>query len=221
MALRSISQPQTSCSAFAALLKPFFNIFLVSLLVLTIFRLSLLLAFGHWESLSGHASDLIRAFGLGIRFDAKLLSILYFPLIIPLWVFAFRGRNGAPLWLKGLYRWWGFAVLLLLIVVGIVDIFYFQFFKSHIDILAFNILYDSNGEVLHSLWSDFPVVWVGVGVVASIAGLVLLTRLLVRRSCPLCRRTSVLTRTLIMLVLTVLLGLLARGTLLDRPTSSP
>ena len=217
MALRSISQPQTSCSAFAALLKPFFNIFLVSLLILTIFRLSLLLAFGPWESLSGHTSDLLRAFGLGIRFDAKLLSILYFPLIIPLWVFAFWGRNGAPSWLKGLYRWWGFVVLLLLLVVGIVDIFYFQFFKSHIDILAFNILYDSNGEVLHSLWSDFPVVWVAVGLVASIVGLVLLTRLLVRRSCPLCRHTTVLTRALVMLVLTVLLGFLARGTLLDRP----
>lgn len=124
--------------------------------LLTLSRFLSLLAFGEWNELAGHASELGRFAWLGLRFDLKLLaitSLIFYWLPVVL--------LGALLPARRLQSYLGAALplaLVLLAFLACVDLGYRIFFGSAIDVLIFGFLEDDTSAVIKTLLMDWRLV---------------------------------------------------------------
>lgn len=206
--------PRQLSPAFGRLLRMLLLIFLASLILLGAFRLVQLLALTRNALTSEQTGDLARAFWMGLRFDAKVLSILYLPLGFLLAATVPLKPTTHATWTTSVARWWGFVVMTFLLILGVIDLFYIQFFQEHLNITAFGIIDDDTSAVLRSVWTDFPVLRIALGLAIAIFLLFMLMRRIARvhgRTFGLGSRIG-----LAVALIAAFLGL-ARGTLGDRP----
>ncbi|GHT96697.1 membrane protein [Betaproteobacteria bacterium] len=140
----------------------------VSLLILmTLLRLALLLF--NYE-LAGDASgaSLAAAFGNGLRFDLRLTVFLALPLILAL---AYRPAMTHRLW----QRLWLCASASLVILLGMIELNFYQEFHQRLNALVFQYLQEDPATVLSMLWYGFPVLrLLGIWLVLSAAFFILL-----------------------------------------------
>jgi len=123
------------------------------ILLLSVNRFSLLLRYAPEESLSLYKADLIPAFLRGFRFDFKVASFLFLPVLVLGLVQAFwPQRKLLNLSKKATHFIWIFALILIM-----VDQQYYAFFQSHINVLIFGFAEDDTTAVMASMWSDHPV----------------------------------------------------------------
>ena len=136
----------------------------------------------------------------GFRFDLKVSAIAGFLLLLVLpWV---SGRINAYI---------GVAIAFIYIMMSLINLHYFGFYKTPIDAMVFGLWEDDTSAVLKTIWHDFPVVLtliLGIGLTAStVAG----HRWLIRRMKPdAVLRSSPLALKFAVIVL-ALLGLLIAG----------
>ena len=127
-------------------------------LALSLVRLGQLAYF--WPAgFSVPASDVAVMAFQGLRFDLKVSAIAGFLLLLVLpWV---SGRVNVRI---------AAAVVFLYVMLSLINLHYFGFYKTPIDSLVFGLMEDDTSAVLHTIWHDFPVILtVLLGLVLSAA----------------------------------------------------
>ena len=106
----------------------------------------------------------------GLRFDLKVSAIVGFLLLLVLpWV---SGRTNGRI---------AAGVAFVYVMLSLVNLHYFGFYKTPIDSLVFGLMEDDTGAVLETIWRDFPVIWtLLLGLVLSVITVVVHRRLLGR-----------------------------------------
>lgn len=132
---------------------------LALLMLFTLLRLALLL---YNRELLGDASlaTLLEGFGNGLRFDLRLLVYICVPLSL-----AVLSRRAMAA--RKLQRLWLAACASLVILLGMVELNFYQEFHQRLNSLVFQYLAEDPATVLSMLWHGFPVlkllsVWGGL-----------------------------------------------------------
>jgi phosphoglycerol transferase MdoB-like AlkP superfamily enzyme len=109
----------------------------------------------------------------GFRFDLKVSAIVGFLLLLVLpWVSGrVQGRIAS-------------VVAFAYVMLSLVNLHYFGFYKTPIDSLVFGLVEDDTAAVLQTIWRDFPVVWTLLLAAALTGATVFLHRTLVKRVQP-------------------------------------
>ena len=141
-------------------------------LALTLVRLGQLAYF--WpRGYHAAASDIASVVVQGFRFDLKVSAIVGFLLLLVLpWVSGKVNNRIAA------------AVAFVYVMLSLVNLHYFGFYKTPIDSLVFGLVEDDTLAVLETIWRDFPVVWTLLLAVGLTVASVLLHRRLVLRLQP-------------------------------------
>ncbi|MES2584886.1 MAG: LTA synthase family protein [Pseudomonadota bacterium] len=118
-------------------------------------------------------TDLANVLVQGFRFDLKVSAVAVFLLLLVLpWVSSrVNGRIAA-------------GVAFFYVMLSLVNLHYFGFYKTPIDSLVFGLLEDDTAAVLQTIWHDFPVVWTLLLAVVLTLASVALHRWLVARFKP-------------------------------------
>ena len=118
-------------------------------------------------------TDLASVVVQGFRFDLKVSAVAGFLLLLVLpWVSGkVQGRIAT-------------GVAFLYVMLSLVNLHYFGFYKTPIDSLVFGVVEDDTSAVLQTIWHDFPVIWTLLLALALTAGSVWLHRVLLRRLRP-------------------------------------
>ncbi|QTF57706.1 LTA synthase family protein [Stutzerimonas frequens] len=138
---------------------------LALLMLFTLLRLALLL---YNRELLGDASlaTLLEGFGNGLRFDLRLLVYICVPLSL-----AVLSRRAMAA--RKLQRLWLAACASLVILLGMVELNFYQEFHQRLNSLVFQYLAEDPATVLSMLWHGFPVlkllsVWGGLTLLWSL-----------------------------------------------------
>ena len=119
------------------------------------------------------ASDVAMMAFQGLRFDLKVSAIAGVLLLLVLpWV---SGRVNVRI---------GAAVVFLYVMLSLVNLHYFGFYKTPIDSLVFGLMEDDTSAVLHTIWHDFPVIFTLLLGLALSAATVALHHILLKRLNP-------------------------------------
>lgn len=122
-------------------------ILIVSLVVaLSLVRLGQLAYF--WPSgYQATSSDVAAVIVQGLRFDLKVSAVAGFVLLLVLpWV---SGRVTARI---------GAAIAFCYIMMSLINLHYFGFYKTPIDSMVFGLMEDDTVAVMQTVWHDFPVI---------------------------------------------------------------
>ncbi|WP_217520984.1 LTA synthase family protein [Vibrio metschnikovii] len=153
-------------SHFRQVCQLFIGYFVFSFLLLFASRYALYLSIE--PGLLGHdlVDDIQRAFVVGARFDAKVTAIAYAPLLLLGLVCAAFSRAYSR-WLS-VSTYYHAVVVLLYVIGGIANYYYYLTYASHIDLFIFGLLDDDSVAVLTNLWVDYPVIY-GMSLALAIA----------------------------------------------------
>ena len=115
-------------------------------LALTVIRWGQIVHF--WPSgFSAPPSDVLAVAFQGFRFDLKVSAIAGFVLLLVLpWASAAASRRIAA------------VLAFVFVLLSMVNLHYFGFYKTPIDSLVFGLVEDDTNAVLKTIWHDFPVV---------------------------------------------------------------
>ena len=181
-------------------------------------RVAMLVHFGDLDEIyNNFGFDVLEAFWVGLKFDAKTLASLMVPLYFAFLVFALiPGRKfyrGVLLRLTPLY---GFLVVAFCLWLMVINHFYYATFQSSIDVRVFGLIEDDTRAVMISVWKDYPVV---TGFVIFLGICFLLARVLFRKSTESLGsnlgliRQPIWFKIVYILGLAVALGIVVRGSL--------
>ena len=127
-----------------------------------------------------------RAFLTGLRFDSVVIAYgLVLPLTLALTGIFIRKENYFP----KIYRFASVFIGILFslfVFILVIDYYYYEYFQAHINILIFGFFQDDTGAVLQSVWSDYPLVRVLLGLL----GTVLLFRFIFKKLFHLPKKTA-------------------------------
>lgn len=141
-----------------------FTIYLITLLLFIAFRVAILVSFGDFNDLSAYKSDLFKAFWVGFKFDTSVIAYGLLPMLIFALVVTFVKKSEAKLYasfLKFLKLYTLFMCISFSLML-IADFYFFKFFQSHINMLAFGIIHDDTKAVLDSVWLEYPIIKIGI-----------------------------------------------------------
>lgn len=145
--------------AFLTILLPY----LLAILIQGISRLYLFLAYAPDTIYSLYANDIMKMFMVGSRFDIRVASIVYAPLILLAIILSFS---------KPLFAVWQriclFLVTFITLLIGmlaVMNVYYYMTYERAIDIFIFGLFDDDTKAVLITLWQDYPVI-TGVAIFA-------------------------------------------------------
>ena len=118
-------------------------------------------------------SDVLSVLIQGLRFDLKVSAVAGFVLLLVLpWVSGkVQGRIAT-------------GVAFFYVMLSLVNLHYFGFYKTPIDSLVFGLMEDDTAAVLQTIWHDFPVVWTILLAVLLTVAYVVLHRFLLARLQP-------------------------------------
>jgi len=109
----------------------------------------------------------------GFRFDLKVSAIAGFLLLLVLpWVSGKAHKRIVA------------GLALLYVMLSLINLHYFGFYKTPIDSLIFGLAEDDTAAVLKTIWHDFPVIWTLLLAAVLTWGSVALHRVLARRIQP-------------------------------------
>lgn len=138
------------------------NLFLIFMLIFTLFRLSTLIAFK-----PGNISpwQLWPSFLLGFRYDARWISLLLLPIalfsILPPLSPYFSSRNK---------KWWtwylALGTLFIFFFFG-ADFGHFSYVSTRLNASALNFMEDAKIS-FRMLWQSYPLIWILIGLVVAV-----------------------------------------------------
>jgi phosphoglycerol transferase MdoB-like AlkP superfamily enzyme len=129
---------------------------LIGVAVLFISRLVFLVSYANWQELSGYYLDVIRAFGVGLKFDIKVLTIAMLPLaLVSIVRFVFGNRVGA---FFKFFKWYSTLVIFFVILFEVINFYFYKFYYSKISVIIFGFFEDDTWAVLVSIWKEYPVI---------------------------------------------------------------
>ncbi|WP_203970333.1 LTA synthase family protein [Capnocytophaga stomatis] len=134
----------------------FFLFFLIN-------RFVFLYVYGNYEQLLSHKTDLVQAFLMGGRFDISVICYGFLPLAL-FWLISLFIKKSFSQKFENIYlnfcKYYLLFALFVFTSLQIIDFFFYQFFQSHINILFFGIFNDDTSAVLHSVWTDYPILMI-------------------------------------------------------------
>lgn len=139
---------------------------LTSTILLAVFRAALLLRYADAASLSGLGRDIVEAFWRGARFDLKLASVVTLLWLMPLTLLQSL-LSRWPALIARLIRLRDAGLLLALCamtLVSMVQYYYFGFYQTPFTPVVFGLAEDDTVNVLRTVWEDYPVIRVLLGV---------------------------------------------------------
>ncbi len=182
--------------------------YLISLFIFSAFRIIHLYTYGDPATFSPiDISYLKIAFIKGFKFDS--IVACYFGLV--LFLFAALGIFSAIHHITStMFKYLTLLFLFLFILIETVDFYYFQFFQNHFDNMVFGIVEDDTKAVLTSFWTDYPLIWIMLFLIAVFVGLYYLTNRLfsIKPKFPF---SSAWTKFVFVIVFISLLGIGMRG----------
>jgi len=159
---------------------------LVRLLLFYVFFVFLMFAFrtffigyfGELSHLARFQTDLILAFFIGWKYDTLVLSYLLLPfylILIPVSLLKNLFIYNVYQSLKIIaFMFYGLVLPLLLIA----DLGFYSYFQDHFNILIFGFLEDDTAALLETIWKNYPIEYVLVGLVGWIFILIKISRVL-------------------------------------------
>ncbi len=126
--------------------------------VFAVFRLIFLLCYGDFSRLDEYILNIFHAFWVGFLFDAKILAIVLAPwLLLQLLAFlVYQPRLSKRLF--SCLRYILVVVSIILYIILIIDLSYYSYFQSHIDVRIFGLIEDDTEAILLSIWQEYPVI---------------------------------------------------------------
>lgn len=146
---------------------------LLAVVIQTIGRVYLLVAYASQDIYSHYQNDILRMFLVGSRFDIRVASIVYAPLLLVATLLAIKARSFA-VWQR-LYLTLVTIATLLIGWLTIVNVYYYKTYERAIDLFIFGLVDDDTKAILTTLWQDYPVI---TGVSLFIFGVFLIYLLL-------------------------------------------
>ncbi len=130
-------------------------------------RVAFILAYADFKELGQIGTDIIKAFAIGLRFDIKVLTLGLSPLILISFVSLITGSNkfGA---IQKFFRIYGFIILSIYVLLIIIDYYFYSFYGTRISIIIFGFVEDDTAAVLKTIWSDFPIISITLGLVVGL-----------------------------------------------------
>lgn len=129
---------------------------LIGVVTLTLMRVLLL-----WNNapapLEVPRSEILEAFWMGLRFDAKIMAILLGPWLLIATVLLPLPRCLIAVW-RRMWPFWAVVVMVLVNVLALINHFFFDFYQGPINALIFGLFEDDTQAVLETVWSDYPLV---------------------------------------------------------------
>ncbi len=148
----------SSLNFFIKQLWALFRIYVFGLILLFTYRVVFLFRLSDLPSLSTLKYDLAKAFITGFRFDTMVMMYALAPsLLFCLLIFIFRSVS----YQKFLHHFLPVLNTFLLsayLLLSVIDIFYYTYFQSHLNMLVFGFFEDDTEAVMKSVWSDYPLV---------------------------------------------------------------
>ncbi|MCL2388778.1 MAG: LTA synthase family protein [Elusimicrobia bacterium] len=126
------------------------NAFLMALM--SLYRLIFLLAFGNFAELAGMWNFVLRAFGMGLRFDASPLAYVNMPVVVGFLVLTLLSKNfNTGLKIAKYYYTLMFAFFTF---ATIVNFGFYLNFQNHINILIFGFFEDDTYALIQTIIRD-------------------------------------------------------------------
>ena len=139
-----------------------FRAYLLGLLIFFIYRLAYVFRVMEGKEISSHAGDILIAFLTGLRFDTATIC---YGLIFPAAVSFFTLAGSRPAgFVNRIQRVYLTLLLVVFSLVSVVDYYYYTYFQSHINVQIFGFLEDDTAAVMKSLWTDYPLLKVLIGI---------------------------------------------------------
>jgi phosphoglycerol transferase MdoB-like AlkP superfamily enzyme len=190
-----------------------FLVYLIGLLIFQYYRTSIMLAFGNSSELKPLASDVVKAYWLGFVYDTVVLtygfSLLFVVTLAGLLVP--ERYHWFETFYKGFARWYIYIVLFVFLWILIADYYFYKFFQTHFSILAFGIKDDDTHAVLRSVWTDYHVVRIILGVVVFFAAFVWLLKKIAKTTFHLPFPKKLWSQIAFVVIIAALYGLGMRG----------
>lgn len=139
--------------------------YLVNILIATLFgfvlmlmfRVIIMVAFGERRVLLNNKKDMLSAFVLGARFDLKIIgAINALPILSAIIIYSFSDNTLYHIFNNGLLYYY-FAMYFLLSVILMIDIGFFSYFNEHINYLIFGFLDDDTKALIQTMRDNYNV----------------------------------------------------------------
>ena len=141
--------------------------FLLGILLFFFSRLAYLFSYADFKELSNFKVDIIRAFGIGFRFDSKVLTIGMLPLVLVSLATLALGNKGFS-YIRKAFHIYGFILLCLYSFLMIIDYYFYSFYNTRISIIFFGFFEDDTLAVLKTIWTDFPLIPIIIGLLVML-----------------------------------------------------
>jgi hypothetical protein len=136
------------------------KIYLLGLVLLNIFRFSFICYFGQLNDIIKFKNDYVNALLTGFRFDTIVLCYgLALPFLLS-FLFLLSPIKSVKFdrFLLAFFKFFGCFLLIVFSLVSFIDIFFYKFFYSHINVTAFGIFDDDTSALMKSIWTDYPLI---------------------------------------------------------------
>ena len=129
---------------------------LLFIVIMSITRYIMFLAYVDMELLVNKSSDVQKMFLMGVRYDLRFISLSLLPIILVSLLVAIKEKYYLKLKLGiSIYI---MIIGLLIIVMGVINFFYYQTYHNHIDIFIFNLVNGETIATLKNIYEDYPVI---------------------------------------------------------------
>ena len=138
----------------------------IVVLALIIARGALIASLWGYAGPQADAGGVIAALARGFAFDLRTATVALLPTVVfSLTALRWPWQRARRILRTAL----GTAVLTLVLLLAIVDHFYFREYASQFDHFVVGLVYDDTTAILRTVWSQQPVVWAAVGTAAFAA----------------------------------------------------
>ena len=145
-------------------IKKVFQLYGLLLCILLLARVFFVLYFGGKDLILENLSDVLYAFFMGWKYDnmaiTYMLTPVYFLLILMSFIKNYFLYNVA-IFLSKLY---GLILLIFIPMVLVSDLAFYSYFQDHINILFFGLFEDDTVAVFKTMWSNYPIVYISLGI---------------------------------------------------------
>ncbi len=194
------------------IIKRLFLLNVIFIFLMTVYRIIFTFYYAP-AGLDAYRDGLVKAFILGVRYDAAVLAYINSFAVLAFIIFIFKGSKkiflGFMNSLKYYYTFFFGSVILILCV----DFGFYSYFQNHINILIFGVIEDDTKALFSTLAENYPIVLVAAGFIAVFAFVYFLSKRIIEKNLAGfdLKKTGVINKILISLCLIALTFITARG----------
>lgn len=144
-------------------------VYLFLLLLFAAFRIIILLFFNNSPEIYNETSDLLKAFFTGFRFDTMVIFYGLLPVMVLNLIGVFTSSKGEKYYarLKRIYHVYYTVLIMLMLIISVIDLYFYNFFMTRISVLIFGFVEDDTLAVLKAIWVDYPVIPILIGLIVA------------------------------------------------------